>query len=83
MRSAESGSVPPPQDVEPLPLARTLHVLTPQSVRFLVAAREFLAHCKRYFNRQRCHRLNDDIADRRIERSAMDGLTKTVFAPLQ
>ena len=47
------------------------------------AAREFLAHCKRYFNRQRCHRLNDDIADRRIECSAMDGLTKTVFAPLQ
>src|SRR5262249_2832080 len=64
-------------------IARTLYVLAAQSIRFLVASRELLLHSQRDLDGQRCHRLDDDIADSLIERAAVHGLAETTFAPLQ
>jgi len=42
-------------------------VLTAQPVGLLLTARELLLHTECHFDRKRRHRLDDDIADCRIE----------------
>jgi len=61
----------------------SLHVLTAEPVSFFLTVGEFLLHAESDLDRKRGHRLDDDIADRCVERAAVHGLAQTDLTSLQ
>src|SRR5487761_238325 len=62
---------------------RPLHVLPAKPVGLFLTACEFLLHAQRHFDRERRHRLDEDIADRRIECAAVYRLAQTDLASVR